>query len=106
MSRSFACTPAGSEPGSCAGRKAINAMLMQTLNDEDLRRACFTAPVIDTHEHLASPPELYRQPPDFLTTLQKDYLDRDLLSAGLGMQQDGGAAVFDTRRPLAERIDA
>ncbi len=78
---------------------------MPTQDYEALRQACFHAPVIDTHEHLASPRELYRQPPDFLATLQEGYLDRDLLSAGLGLQRDGGI-VFDTGKPLAERIAA
>jgi predicted TIM-barrel fold metal-dependent hydrolase len=72
---------------------------------EELHHACFEVPVIDTHEHLASPPELYRQAPDFLSTLQEAYLDRDLLSAGLGMRR-GGEVVFDVHRPLGERIDA
>ncbi len=79
--------------------------MIHTKADEELRRVCTITPVIDTHEHLPSPSELYRQAPDFLTTLQRDYLDRDLLSAGLE-GGGGGAIVFDTQRLLTERINA
>lgn len=69
----------------------------------ELRAVCFDTPLIDTHEHLWGPTELYAQPHDFLWTLEQDYVQRDLVSAGLDSTPNG-RRVFDVTQPLDERI--
>jgi predicted TIM-barrel fold metal-dependent hydrolase len=61
--------------------------------------------VIDTHEHLWSADELYRQPVDFLATLERAAVQRDLVSASPN-RAPGAWAAFDVRQPREQLIAA
>jgi predicted TIM-barrel fold metal-dependent hydrolase len=73
------------------------------VDDSELHSACFETSLVDTHEHLLSPSELYQQVPDFLWTLEEVYVHCDLLSAGLDVAAKN-ETLSNTRKPLNERI--